>query len=452
MNVPDREQRDPAKPWMLSLLALGIVARVALTVGNPPQNSFDDHYEPVLLALEHGAIPGKLDCWQCYQPPVMYVLSAAAARGAEALHLGFVTRLKVLQGLNCAFGVGTLLIVYAMLRRSPASAFARATGFAFFALLPRHLYMSAMFANDSAATFFIVLTAWGCMLWMRGGGLKTCVLIALAATAAIFSKYTAFAVLPMIAATIVVTRRRLLLPALLVPLALLGASMAVDLHRYGAALPHNASLYDPASHQARDDPRGMRFTTFEPWLFVRRPLLGPGQLGSFWTLLQAGFYFDDEPRFSIFTGDPDGWQDYYDWLNGRRPGYPGVIAPAAFLRMGSALEALGLVWLALGLTGLAIFVGRLREQQEFLPLLVLLGFSLAGVAWLVHLMPVFSAAKSSYLMGAVPALVMLIVAGLDRWARSRPLRWAASSCAAAYVVISLAHVVYWLMESSVPTG
>jgi hypothetical protein len=452
MSDPLEAPRDPARPWMLALLALGIAARAALTAGNPPHNTFDDHYEPVFLALKNGAMPGKLDCWQCYHPPVMYALSTAAARGCEGLHLSFEVMLKTLQGLNCAFGIGALLLVYSMLRRTVASAFARAAGFAFFALLPRHLYMSAMFANDAAATFFIILTAWACVRWLRGGGPWICALAGCAATAAIFTKYTAFAVLPMMAAAIAAGLRggtRKLAPmllALLLPAASLAASMADNLHRYGAALPHNARLYDPGGHQARDDPRGMRFTTFEPWLFVQHPIVRPGQLSSFWTLLQAGLYFDEEPRFSLFLGDRNGWQRYYDWLNGRGPDYPGVFAPAAFLRMGSALEALGLFWLAAGATGLVLFARRRAAPRELVPLFVLLGFTVAGVAWLVHLMPVVAAVKASYLLGAAPAMTGLIVVGLDSWANRRPLRRAAVICAALYVAVSLAHIVYWLIE------
>jgi hypothetical protein len=43
---------------------------------NPPYNAFDDHFEPILMIMKSGVTPAKNVCFQCFQPPVFYWLSA----------------------------------------------------------------------------------------------------------------------------------------------------------------------------------------------------------------------------------------------------------------------------------------------------------------------------------------------------------------------------------------
>jgi 4-amino-4-deoxy-L-arabinose transferase-like glycosyltransferase len=454
-DVPDASDRA----WLLALLVVGTLIRLALWWRNPVANSFDDHYEPVRLIFQSGAIPGKLDCFQCFHPPVFYALAAALAKGLLGIGLDGAAMVKTLQLLNCAFGIATLVVLYALLRRLPVSAFARLVAFSLVVFLPRHIYMSAMFANDAAAVFFVAVSAYLAVRFLQGSdrwGIS--VAMAGAATAGVFTKYTALAALPMIA--VAVGMRLAATPrdprlaaraavAVLVPVAILGLAMASHARTYGAVLPDNTALYNPIAKQPRDVPSGVTFTTFEPWRFIAHPILRPGQLSSFWTLLHAGLWFDTEPRFGIYLGSRMGWNEYYAWLNGNRP-YPGAPAPEEHMHLGSALEAFGLAWLLLGLAGAAELVRRRPVTRETIPLVVLLVFTVVGVGYLTLKLPVFAAMKASYLLGAVPAFAALTALGAERLERYRVLRDTLSAVVAAFAVLVIAHVAYlvWEMRAS----
>ena len=64
----------------LSLFILASCLRVSLCLLNPPENSFDDHFQPISLIMQSGAVPAKNACWECYNPPVFYVVSAKIGR------------------------------------------------------------------------------------------------------------------------------------------------------------------------------------------------------------------------------------------------------------------------------------------------------------------------------------------------------------------------------------
>jgi hypothetical protein len=457
--VPDT---DPAthggeRWWALTLLALGALERLALWWWNPPGNSFDNHFEPVFLIARDWAIPAKLACFQCYHPPVLYVVSALVVSLLSVLGFAAATVTKSLQFLNCALAIGTTVVVYAVLQRLRMSSVSRLVALALVVFLPRHLYMGAMYANDAAACFFAALSAYLVIRMVQGAdGWRTAVLLAMTATAAVFTKYTAFAVLPMIAVAVAmagwrdprrVARRAV---ALLVPLGILGVTMASHTLTYGMALPHNTPLYNPVTWQPAD-PGGVTFTSFTPWRFIVHPMLRPGQLGSFWTVLFAGLWFDTEPRVALIVGDSRAWREYYAWLSGEGGAYRVPPAPATLLELGGALQVVGLFWLVLGLTGAVEFVLRMRAKapgvRELVPLAVLLVFTVAGVAYFVARVPVFTAMKASYLLGALPAFAALAGLGAERW-----MRWPASRSlvllvAIGYGTLVTVHVVYLLWSA-----
>jgi len=75
---------------------------------NPPSNSFDDHFEPIVMIMQTGATPAKDACRQCYHPPVFYWISAIVGSVAAGMGCGGESLLKLLQFLSCLYGVLTL--------------------------------------------------------------------------------------------------------------------------------------------------------------------------------------------------------------------------------------------------------------------------------------------------------------------------------------------------------
>ena len=411
-----------------ALFLAGVALRLLLCWANPPENTFDDHFEPIFAIMKTGSIPAKDACFQCYQPPVFYWTSAMVGKAALAAGASHEAMMKLLQFLVCGAGILTVALCYPILNRFPLSDFARVIAFGTVCLLPRHLYMSAMHGNDAFSYLLVALTVYLMLLAAERGFPGPLALAAgSAATLAVFTKHTALAVLPAMTAAIVEARRReafrshrqlavAVLGAVVVPSAFLAVSMIHDVKRYGSALPTNFAIYDPSVDRPRD-PEGVDYWTFKPWESLRDPVLVPGHLHSFWTLIYGGMWFDTEPYFVSELGtDERWWERYYAWYRGEGP-YPGghPPLPRTTRAMAAGLFVLGLVPAALVLVGLGVsFTGSRRRTPGLVPLTTLLAFNVAGVIALTLRLPVFNAMKASYLLISTPSFAILLAVGAAR--------------------------------------
>jgi hypothetical protein len=459
VRAVSESMKDKYDLALKAFLLLAIVLRLALFWVTPPQLALDNHYEPILLFLNTGEIPDKFACFQCYQPPVFYAVSALFGKIFLGLGAGTPALFKFLQFINCLFDVLTVWVAYLIMRRLPLSGFARTIAFGTLALLPRHIYMAAMHGNDTLAYLLVALSLYLLLFIVeRRDRPIHLVLLSVAISAALFTKYTTFALLPAVALTLLM----LLAPpfglklkqvaakgalVLLLPLVLFTGYMAHNQQQYGTPLPYNDRIYDPATKQPRD-PGGADFTSFKPWLFVESPYLKPGQVSSFWTLVYSSMWFDTEPKFLMFMdSDRYWWIGYYQWLQGGAP-YPEQPRQGSsmFMSVGSALESLGLVPLFLGVSGIAVLLGRLLARREWLDFsryqmfLVLMLCNAAGIILLAMKMPVFTAMKGSYLLNSLPAFGVLIALGVSYWERYRPAKLVMSCLFSALFLVVLLHL------------
>lgn len=421
---------------LIGLLFLGGIAlRLALFWVNAPSNAFDDHFEPIFLIAQHWALPGKLDCWECYQPPVFYVLSAVVAKALGVAGLSNDQVMGALQFLNCLYGILTLWIVHLILGRLRLSDFSRVIAFGTVCFLPRHIYMGALHANDTLSYLTVAICLYLLLVVVQGKrGVIHLAALSAAICAAVFTKYTALAVMPVVAAGFAllmlpgqavprIETLKKALVVLLVPTLLLAGYLLENKRQYGAALPFNTAIFDPAAAQPRD-PGGVSFLSFKPWQFIEKPILWPGQLGSFWTLMHSSAWFDSEPKFLPFleAEEEAWWLAYNDWLAGRAPAPPEYTEGIRSIRWsGSLLVALGLLPLTLALVGLWQCLLRsvraicARDWPSLVPLqmfVVLLLFNIAGVIRLAIGTPVYSAMKASYLLPSLPAFAVFLALGV----------------------------------------
>jgi len=447
---------------LAALFVAGAVLRLLLCWANPPENAFDDHFEPILAIMKTGSIPAKDACFQCYQPPVFYWTSAMIGKAALSAGMSHDAMMKLLQFVACGAGIFTLALCYPILRRFPLPDLAIVLAFGTVCLLPRQIYMSAMHGNDTTACLLVALTVY---LTLRAaergfpGGLMLAV--GAAATLAVFTKYNALAVIPAIVGAVIEgwrrgafpSRRRLafaVLGAVVLPSAMLAGSMVHNARRYGSALPSNFAIYDPSEHRPRD-PDGVSFWTFEPWQKLRDPVLVPGQLHSFWTLIYSGMWFDTEPYFVSEVGTDDGWwESYYAWYRGEGP-YPGghPALSRATRTIAAGLFLLGLAPLALVLAGLGlVLTGRWRGVLPETPvvsvglvfLTTLLAFNVAGVIALTLRLPVYNAMKPSYLLISTPSFAILLALGASLCDRRAFLRRSTAVAFGALFALAAAHV------------
>jgi len=360
--------RIPAARWagalVVSIFCMGAVLRLLLCWFNPPQNAFDDHYEPIFLIMQTGATPPKDACFQCYHPPVFYWISASIGHIALSCGMDVPHVVKLLQFVCCFYGISTLGVCYLILRKFPFSTFSMAIAFGAICFLPRHIYMSAMNSNDTISYLFVAISIYLTMVVLeRGVTPWRLLLLSTILTLTVFTKYTAFAVLPAVllallwayGVRLIISRKQLvlsILAALSLPLLTLAGYMALNLRQYHNALPWNLSMYDPSAHRPRD-PGGINFLSFEPWRDLSMPMLAPGKLHSFWTMIYSGMWFDTEPYFLSFLDRNDPWwQSYTSWYRGEGT-FPGKNPSLSLLTMSSAagLILLGLVPLTLLLIG-----------------------------------------------------------------------------------------------------
>lgn len=475
-QIPDAtpaslERAGARHAWAMgAIFALGALLRLTLTWANPPYNAWDDHFEPMLLLLTQGTIPPKFACFQCYHPPVFYVTSAALAWIVTAFGGGGETGLKLLQLLNYAFGVGALVVTLAIVERIPVPRPARLAAALVIAVLPRHIYVSAAHGNDGLAVLLVAVVIW--LLLTFGDGRRSALRYAAlgaAASLAIFTKYNALIVLPGIAVALASLpalrdpgwRRPAIGRALLalgVPALLLAAAMAGNIRDYGTPLPgnhefarRNPGVPDFVAMQPRDR-TGVDFLAFSPSAFVSSPLLRPGQLNEFWTLMQAGMWFDTDARFVQLIATTEWANRYYAWLRGDAPfveGDPGPHARFA-VQLGAPLGLVGLVILAIGAAGAAALVRTLRRdpgsdvsvRAVLRAMVVLAAFNVAGVAYWAAQVPVYSAIKSAFLLPSLPVMGALLALGFAAASRRRPTWFAAVFAAGLLAALVTTHILH----------
>jgi len=78
-------------PILWGLVLIAVATRAALVFGAPTPYGYvwDFYHEAVVLAFEHGRLPSPGDCWECYQPPLLFALGVPfyAAGGLKLLSL-----------------------------------------------------------------------------------------------------------------------------------------------------------------------------------------------------------------------------------------------------------------------------------------------------------------------------------------------------------------------------
>lgn len=383
--------------------------------------------------MNTGNIPAHDDCWQCYHPPVFYGISALTGRLALAGGVKPPQLPKLLQFLVCLYGILTLGILAAILNRLPVSEYSRLIAFGTACFLPRHIYMSALHSNDAISYLFVSLSVYLLLLAIDKKLPVTILsLTSVVMTLTLFTKFTSFVILPVgLCAFALLAYYRLfasqkqaaltLVMVFLIPAASLGVFLGSNLKTTGSALPWNVEQLDPSRTQPRDQEQ-MDFFSFKPWdCILGPPMLAPGKIHSFWTLVYSGMWFDNEPKFLFYLDvHPAWWKHYYAWLRGEKD-YPGdnrwLSALTRFTAM--ALLSLGLVPFGLILIGGYRYFQGLWKQavnpvdQIKLSLFpTLLFFNVIGMIALAIRLPVFSAAKATYLLNSLSAFCVLLCLGL----------------------------------------
>jgi len=447
----------------LLLFGLAVVLRLLLCSQNPPNNSFDDHYEPISLILKTGEVPRKDACFECYNPPVFYTISAITANALDALGCDASTVQKILQFQNCFYNILSLLVIFLITKRIPfLTDFPRFIAFGTVCFLPRHIYMAAIFSNDNLCYLGVAICSYLILVIMdRGWNWSRTALLSITASLTIFVKYTGFVVLPMITLPLCIDAIRqsperknkyfvMLFVTLLPPLLLLGSYMMNNYDEYGKMLPWNDNFINTSQVQPRDS-EPLNFVSFTPWQYMRQPLQTPGQLHSFWTLIYTNTWFDTEPKFLHFTDwDKDWWNLYWSWRTGETT-FPAGRTPLSGLThiVAIGLLTLGIIPLCMVISGLYNTIRTiLLSKEDFFrhkpvfQFFILLVTNTTIVIWLAVKAPVFSSMKASYLLSSLPAFGIFNAIGIQLLENKRMMRFVFSLTLVLLVVFTSLHIMH----------
>jgi hypothetical protein len=419
--------------------------------------------------MQHGAIPAKDACWQCYHPPVFYWISAMVGDVAVAGGLRGEPLLKLLQFIPCLYGILTLLVIRRILLKLPFTPFAFLTALATVCFLPRHIYMSAMNSNDTISYLLVALSIYLLFLALERKLWGWPVVAASAiVTVTLFTKYTTFAILPAFFAAFAVMFWKRTAPRprivgsfvlmVLLPALAMSASMISNIKHYGNPLPWNLKQLDPSRTYPRDSAR-LDFFSFKPWENIHTPILVPGKLHSYWTLVYTGMWFDNEPRFLCFLDrDTNWWNRYYGWLEGKGA-FPGenFSMGHATMAVGSALVVLGLIPLLLVFLGIYVYLrgswkswANWQDSEKLIAVKLsvfpaLLLANVVGIVTLALRLPVFPSAKAMYLLNSLPAFAVFIGLGVMLVRKHQAWRWtigAACGLICALVSVHILQIAY----------
>lgn len=459
--------------WILG--GFGIALRLLLFWANPAPNAYDDHFDPVFKIMTYGSIPSKDTCWQCYHPPLFYVISAVIGRFSFNLGADYFQVIKILQFVSCLYGVATIWVIYLILKRLPLSDFARLLAFGTVCFLPRHIYASAMYSNDTMASLAVSLSVYLTIVAIdkRFSPLSLAALSVIAGLA-LLTKYTALIVLPAIAVAFGIaflwgmfaSRKKIAVSFLLTmifPLLILSWQIGTDMKRYGMPFPSNMGFLNRGTLHIPGQ-GNMSFFNFKPWEVIATPVLTPESSRSFWTGVYGSFWFDLEPKFLQFTDhDIIWWSRYYNYLQGKENIWPGISLSRGTWLIGSGLIFMGLMPLLLAVLG---FLGSLfgkwgvmhkgkdwidTSKISMFPILFI--SNAVGVILVAMKYTTFSFLKATYFLNSLSALAVFLGVGVMLLDRGRVMRYIIASFFAVLfflVTIHILHIFLTQQESFLP--
>lgn len=392
----------------------------------------------------NGWRPGPDKCWECYQPPIYYVISAAVLRSAAALADNSLLGWKAVQAIGTIASIATLFLTHNILRLwLPLSRAARNVALLALAILPQDLYASAFVGNDALLVFWTTAAIAGYSWWVRSDARwRGIILMAVGVIGAVWTKQSGAVALLLPGMVLAggvlrwlnipwLTFLRPISPAMAVVLFLcIPAAMADEIWRTsvtGKFLFSNQHVYDYTKTQAPGSVDLISFTSFRGVALWNSPVMGPTTLSSLWTELFARVWYDYEPRYL-----PEGTG--LTWL-------------------ARSLYVVGAVVTVFAMIGAAVFAFGSRRRLDGLAILLLFLAFLAVPVLQTARFPYFSSMKAIFVLPAVSIAALFLAFGLQQLPQSfrKPTF---VTLAALLVLVGSAHVfaIVIMRETNIATS
>jgi len=414
----------PTRTWLLAgwVVTLGVAVGVRLwnALTGPLMWGYDawGHVAYVLFLDLYGAVPWADQGWSYFHPPLHYALGwlLAQARSGEVLMRGLAL-------LSSAASLATAALAAWLARvvtpERPALAL---VAFAAVACLPVHYFMSPMPGNEltEALLTAATLAAFVAAERREPARLRGALAVGVLAGLALLSKFSGLLVLLVVLASLLLrpllrtgwhdTPRRVAARGLLVALvalALAAPYYARNIREFGT--PFQLSRDFPLVQQVeRGQPPGARswrhYLRFPMEAFSDPNPLAPHLFRSVW----ASVYLNV-------------WADTYRESDVERA----LEAERGTRRSTQLMALLGLLPTAAAFAGAGLALGdvrRGRRRAVYLPLLLQAAVSLAAFAVFAWRVPLWSALKSSYLLGLSLPYALFMARSFEALA-GEPRRW-----------------------------
>jgi hypothetical protein len=409
--------------WMsAAILSLGVILRAIVWAANPPNNCFDDHLEPIAKYAIEGRRPNPESCWQCYQPPVYYVISATVLRATRYLTGDGMAGWKTVQAVSALASIGTMMLTHLILWLwYPSDRHLCRLALLILAILPVDIYAAGFIGNDAMLVCWSTLAVAGYSVLARTARLWTGTALLSAGTIlAVWTKQSGAVALLLPCGVLLglvlheMRLRRISVlrskhtPALVCLLLTVPIAMADEIWRAGKTgmfLFSNQHVFRYADDQPPRTFDKVSFASFRLVSLMKEPVMSDATLASLPTELFARTWFDYEPRY-----------------------LPSSRLTRWFARL---LYLLGLPFVLLTTAGAAQGLKRSWREPAILPLLLILVAFLAVPLLQTSRFPHFSSMKAVFVLPAVSVAVMMLVLGL----RLLSGRFSQTFIAAAMIVI-----------------
>jgi hypothetical protein len=386
--------------WVIFFaLIFAFVLRLGVWWVNPPNNSFDDHLEPIAYYATNLSSPPLDKCWQCYQPPLYYVASSGVLHASYLFFENYWYSWRSVQIISTISSACALLVIVALLLIWMKNAtYSIAISILLLAILPRDLYVSSMVGNDAFLVFWVSLAVFGfCNIIFNKNIYLGSAILLVSCVLAAWTKQSGIValVLPCTilfghfspALDLVKLNRRVLL---MFPLAI-AVAISNEIWRWsvsGILLLSNQNYFNWAEKQPPGKVSIDTFTTFKLFELFRTPVLSEYTNGSFWTQIFSRFWYDYETRF----------------------------LPAEEMTFWAArgMFILGLVVFPVLLLGLRSSFHKIPKQYAWGLLIMVLGF--VGVAMMqTFRYPYFSSMKAVFVLPCISVLCIWTTLGFEKF-------------------------------------
>jgi hypothetical protein len=294
---------------VISLILLGSLFRIIIFWVSPANNSYDDHLEVIKIYSENFNRPTPFQCWECYQPPLYYLIGALVYNISKFFSINTEISWKIVQFINPFLSIISIILAYQILKLLKIKRIIIAIIISFVITLPRDIFTSAMIGNDYMLVFFTVLSFY---LF-----LKTSIVLD---KGKVFWKWISFLIIVVILGSlskqhglllflfpviifIVLLRKEyqkklfVFVPILIISLIISLSEEFWKFSKTGKFLVSNQHYFDYAKNQFPGTLEKVEFFNFRIFELFQYPFITKHTSASFFTELFARTFYDYEWRF-----------------------------------------------------------------------------------------------------------------------------------------------------------